>query len=529
MALALALPWPTAVRADLVSIKVDARQIDFSYGDRYVTLSGNARVFGQVIDDPSQFVKMRASFIEGDLETGRFELYGDVEIITPDGALSGESVRYNTRTSEYWLRRGGVMLPLENERGERVWGYAYAREIETDDDVVYITDGRFTTCDDPDPDYVLEVDRIRYDPETWDVTVWGGGLRLYDVKIPLLPRFDWNFHGRADQMSPLYWFVPTYSGRDGLRLYWERPLRALEMPLQGTVGVTLTQRRGIRAELHGERDLGDLSALLNVTYKEDICADVDRSVTIDRLPELGVAGAWDGGGWGRDRLQAAAWLGRYTQRADSHLPDDVDVTEDRLRVEARYTGNHEAWRDRTGAWWWLGGSQAFYADGRRYGWLGAGAGASAQVTDWFSVWAEISHHLVDGATPFEFDDIDIETELNGVAMLRVSPSWSVGLGGRYDLDTDGFRDYSIELRRRDHCLTWTAEYHDLGTGVRLGVEVNGLYGNFEPPEQRSVEDGVPRYWDRADGLDALRTMGGGGEPGPVRHETMEISGARSQP
>ncbi len=527
MALALALPWPTALRADLVSIKVDARQIDFSYDDRYVTLSGNARLFGQVVDDPSRFVKMHASFIEGDLETGRFELYGDVEIITPDGALSGESVRYNTSTSEYWLRRGGVMLPIENERGERVWGYAYAREIESADDVVYITDGRFTTCDSPDPDYVIEVDRIRYDPESWDVTVWGGALRLHGVNIPLLPRLDWNFHGRVEQMSPLYWFVPTYSSRDGLRLQWWRSLRQLEIPAQGRLGIKLTQRRGIRGELQTLQEWGNIAGRLNVTYQEDVRADVDRQTTIDRLPELGVTGVWDGGR--AQRVETALWVGEYTQRADPDDPDDVDVTEGRLRVEARYTGDPEARRDHSGAWWWGGGSQAFYADGRRYGWLGAGAGASAKVTDWFSVWAEISHHITDGTTPFEFDDIDIETELAAAARFELSSMWTVGVGGRYDLNIDELRDYTIELRRRDHCLTWTAQYRDVSNAVQLGLEVNGIFGNFEPPEQRSVEDGVPRYWDCVDGVDALRSMPEGDEADAARRTATQTSGARSQP
>ncbi len=531
--MAVAPAWQGVSYAELITAKVTADEVEFSYDRRYVTLTGNARIFGQVVNDPARYVRMSADFIEGDLQTGRFELLGDVEIITPDGALSGEAVQYNMRTAEYSLRRGGMMLPIENPAGERIWGFAYAREINAEDHVIYITDGRFTTCDRPDPDYVVEVDRIRYDPATMDIVIWGGALRLYDLRIPLLPKVTWNFTGQPDKISPLYWFIPTYSSRDGLRLSWTRGMRHLEMPWDGYVGVKLTERRGIRGELHAFENLNDeLSWQLNVTYKEDIAADLDRQVTIDRLPEVGLRGAWDEFGWDAARLEAAVTVGQYTQRADDGLPGDVDTTHNRLHLSARYVGNPAGRDGHTGAWWWVGGSQAWYDDGQQYGWLEAGVGGGTDVTSWLNVWAEVSHHAIDGTTPFRFDDIDIETELSGLTSIRLSPLWTVNVGGRYDLDVGDLRDYTVELRRRDHCLTWTAQYHDVTSSVGIGLEINGIFGNFEPTTTRRPEDGVPEYWDYIDGVAMIRSRfdedrEDDGEI--VSDETTIMSGARQTP
>jgi len=526
---AVAVAAAAAAVAEVVSAKVTADQIDFSYDRRYVTLSGHARIFGQVVDDPSRYVRMHAGYIEGDLETGRFELFGDVEIITAEGALAGESVHYNMRTAEYSLRRGGVMLPFENPAGERIWGYAYAREISAEDSVVYITDGRFTTCPSLDPEYMLEVDRIEYHPDTMDISVWGGALQLYETRIPLLPRIDWNFTGDPGRISPVYALIPTYSSRDGVRLAWTWGMRRLEMPFDGSVSLKLTQRRGIRGELHASREWGNFVPLVNVTYEEDIRSDLDRTATIDRLPEVGLAAAWDGAGWSGGRVETEVLVGRYTQREDPDIAGDADLTESRLRVGARYLGNPAASDDRAGAWWWVGGSQSWYGDGEDYGWLEAGVGGGAEVTDWLSLWAEAAHYAVEGATPFDFDDIDIETELTGGAAVDFSAMWGTRLWGRYDLDRGDLRDYTIELRRRTECLTWTAGYHDLGGGVRIGLEVNGLFGNFEPPPQRSVEEGVPRYWDRIEGIDLLSGLAPEDEAATERTEPQPTSGARETP
>lgn len=504
--LALALACPRPATAELVSARVTADNIEFSYDRRYVTLTGNARIFGQVVEDPSRYVKMAADLIEGDLEAGRFELFGNVDVITPDGAFSGEAVRYDLGTAQYFVRRGGIMLPIENPEGERVWGYAYAREITSEDQVLILTDGRFTTCPGPDPEYTLEVDRIRYDPESWDITFWGAKLRLYGARIPLMDKFEWNFHGRVAEMNPLYWLIPTWSSRDGLRLHWGWTTRQLSLPVEdGSVRLWLTQRRGIRGELEAFEPVTDnLDARLNVSVKEDTSADIDRVVTIDRLPEIGLLGSWDGGGWGGARLQTEVILGEYTQRADEDVPGSVEVTDTRALVSVRYTANYESRRRHQGSWWWVGGAQAFYGGGEDYGWVEAGVGGAADLADWWTLWGEVSHHEIAGTSPFDFDDIDVATELTGLSSFRIDPRWTVNLGGRYDLDRNELRDYTIELRRRTDCLTWKAEYRDISDGIQVGLEVNGLFGNYDPPPSPGPEAGVPDFWERVEAEEAAR-------------------------
>lgn len=489
---ALAVGAPDAA-AELLSVKLDADEISFSYDRKRVTLTGHARIFGQVVEDPFRFVKMRADLIEGDLTTGRFELLGDVLLVTPEASLSGHAAAYEAETSRYSLHRGGVMMPIKGPEQERVFGYAYARELHGDGDIVYVTNGVFTTCDRPDPDFALRAHRLRYNAQTGSVRVRDGSIRLYDLTIPLLvPEFTFTVGGEPEQPTLLP--LPGYSSADGVRVGWRFSFGERTARQRAHLSVKLTQRRGIRGSVQGlsELDHGTL-ARVRISRKEDVPGDLDRATTIDRLPELGLRHAWDSDADRRLEVQLSA--GRYSEVVP--VPDGPDTGVDyrRARLEARYTDGYEARDDREGRWWWVESAGALYDDGQSYGHVGAGLGASAQLTEAVSGSLELSHRVVGGATPFEFDDIDIETELDARARARLSSVWGAGALGRFDLDRGQIRDWELELRRRAHCLTWTAGYRKVGGRFSVGVEINGLTGGTEPPPQRSLDDGPPQYWE----------------------------------
>lgn len=468
----------------------DAEQVDFSFDRKLITLQGDAHLFSQVADDPSRYARIEADLIEGDISRGRFEMVGNVRIVTPEGSMKGDSAYYNARTSQYALRRGALMVPMGEREGEAVTcGFAYAREIATEGEIVYITNGRFTTCSRPHPHYSLEADRFRWNPETQQVVVHGGSIHLYGLEIPVLPEIPYSF-GRSDQDMPSLVPFPTYSSRDGLRLGWSFAIGDPMGDLTTTVKARWRQLRPLQLSSRTYYDLSDeLRARLRLGLREDVRQDIDRIVPLDRFPEVGIEGTWDL--WGGDyELEADLSAGHYLQRREDRL---APVAEDRLRLQARLTGNPRGVYEPGEMWWWIDASEALYGDGNHYDAFGAGVGGAAQLTDWFAANAEVRQWATGGKTPFVWDDVDVKTELEANLQVRVTDAWRVRLGGRYDLEDEQLRSWDTELRRREHCLTWKLSYSDISDHFMIGVEINGLFGNDEPPKDGCPADGPPDY------------------------------------
>ncbi len=478
--------------AERVVTKFDADQVDFSFDRRLVTLRGNARVFSQVVDDPSKFVRIEADLIEGDISRGRFEMLDGVHIVTPRGAMRGDSAYYDARTAQYSLRRGGIMVPIgEGEDDDDVTcGFAYAREIATEDEIVYITNGRFTTCSRVDPHYSLRADRFRWNPETEQVVVYGGSIRIYGLNIPVLPKLPYSF-GRSDDDMPSVWPFPTYSSRDGLRLGWSFAIGDPMGNPRTAVNVRWRQIRPLQMSSRTVYDLDDSTKLwLRLGLREDMRQDIDRIVPVDRFPELGAEGEWDIFG-GDYQLEAALSAGHYKQRREERLDP---VEEDRLKLQTRLTGNPEGIYEPGETWWWVDAAGALYSDGNHYAALGAGLGGAARLTDWFAGNVEVKQWATGGQTPFVWDDVDLKTEIETNVQIRATDRWRMRFGGRYDLSGGELRAWEAQLRRREHCLTWKIGYSDISDNFMVGAEINGLFGNDEPPEDPCPEDGPPDFW-----------------------------------
>lgn len=490
---------PAAI-AEEITVRLDADQVDFSYDRSLVTLSGDARVFSQIVDDPSRFAQLYAEMIEGDLARGRFELLGEVRIVTAQGTLRGDAAFYDAQAAEFSLRRAGLMAPVATAAEQTVHGYAYAREISGEDRIVYLVDGRFTTCDRVHPHYAVVAKRLIWDQSTQQLIVEGGGIELYGLRVPFLPRLKHSF-APADEEGLDLTPIPRYTGREGLRLSWEFMLGEPGSDINGRAGLGLRQRKGLQTWVWGTTaQEGPLTARFGASLRENNDGDIDQIISLDRLPEVGIAGEWalsDG-----VNLSTDLSLGHYRQRAEDAVPE---VEEQRGMLEAILRGRPASYYQPGASWWWVAGSHARYGDGAHYSRFGAGLGASTSLTPWLSGSAELRHHLTDGVSPFAWDDVDIRTELQARSEVRFGPAWRLRLGGRYDFDSDDLRWWNAELRRWEHCLTWKLGYSNQGDFVTLGVEINGLFGNDEPPPQGSLEDGPPDMW--ADAVDSEAAYG----------------------
>ncbi len=487
LAVALAVTVSWTAWGEVVTLTVDGEKVELSYDQRYVTLQGKVVIIAQSEEDPARKIRIEADFVEGDLESGRFEALGNVLVVTPEASLRGESVHYEAATSEFKLKRAAVMVGLREVGGEKVYGYAYGQEIGQTNEILYILRGRFTTCDRPNPHYAVECKRVTYHPASGKVTVKGGALRLYGVRIPLFPRVSFK-HGGRKREGPSLTPMVGYSGRDGVHLRWAFPLTSAESSTDAALHLRLTAKRGLRGHVESATPWGEFALQGMASHKEDVTNDLDELVTVSRLPELSLSREWEAARAGDSRLSGRLTLGRYREFGTAGEPN---IKDDRAMAELGLTRNEDRWAEGTGNWWWVKARQAWYDGGDNYTDVEMAVGAGRRLGRDLTGALTLRHHAIGGQTPFEFDDVDIQTELMGRTDLGLGNGWGLGLLGRFDLRDDVLRDYEAELRKRVHCLTWVARYRDVGNRLGLGVEINGLWGNAQPYAQRAIEQGPP--------------------------------------
>ncbi len=479
--------------ADVITVQFEAERQDYTWDRKQVTLWNDVRIRARVVEDPDHWVTMTGDYAEGDLTSGRFELLGNVLVVTPDGSMSGEAVVYNATTGAYQLRQGGLMVQIAEPQGSPVYGFLYAGEVRGSDEIIYLTRGTLTTCDRVHPHWAAHVDSLRYDVEKDVMTIRNGSLSLYGLEIPLVPELSFAVVGDRETTSGV-WPMPGYSSRDGIRLGWLWTFGRPDVSPRARIDLDVTQYRGLRWDAIGESRIGeDITAHLRVSRQEDADADFDRYTTFDRMPELGIVSSLDQGE--ETGLDVSLLLGRYHEFDNQRDLPEIRLTEERARLELQYIDGRSSRRNRDGRWWWVGASGSLYGTGDHYEYLTAGAGLSFRPTSWLSSSLEARHHAISGDSPFEFDDVDIRSELSASADVHISDVWGANLAATYDLENGLTRDWEMQLRRREHCLTWIAGYREVGNRFSIGLELNGILGNNEAPDQRDLEQGPPPYWE----------------------------------
>ena len=473
--------------AETFTITTRADDVEMSYDKRHITLRGNAELTGQSLAEPSRHAEIRAELIEGDLTTGRFEALGDVHLATPEGMLRGESLVFNSQTSEFRLTRAGAVVGLSDDPRRPLCGYAYGREVTGGAHVIYINNGVFTTCNLAHPHYALEADRLVYDTESHQMAVEGGAVRLYGLRIPLLPKLKHSFGGES-RGSPLL-PQPTWTGLDGPSLLWPIDYSGAAAGVQARGGLLLTSRRGLRGWVDVGAPVANFAGHVRVSHKEDVRSDVSSWSLIDRMPEVELERQWGVDLFGGAQLSARLSAGDYRQYARGDAPE---VRDRRALGAVRLGGGEAERRQGVGQWWWAEARTQRYDDADEYTVLEAGVGAGGELTDWLSGWVTYIHRDPRGQTPFEFDDVDIRRELAPHADVQLGENWALALDGRYDLDQERLRDWKVGLARDAHCLTWTLGYQRVSRSVGIGVEINGLTGRNSAPA--CPEDGPPDYW-----------------------------------
>jgi len=475
-----------AADASRLIITVDAGEGDLQYQwDRQLlNADQGVQIRLQVEGQPEQTVVIRAQEVAGSLKSGKLTAQKGVTVGTPQGVLTGSQLSFNAETDEFSLKEAQAGVDLSPEQSGSLLGYAFGEEIGRRGEVVYVLRGKITTSDRRTPEYSLTARRIEYYPAANRFTIKGATVRLYGVRIPLLPHFSFRIGPEGRKIPPLI-PIPRYSSRDKLVMPYRFNFSSPQADLQSNLTIKLTQSRGIRAHSQNVYTGDRWQAEGIVSQTEDYYAGLGDHLILDRRPQLQYTR------FSSQPDQDRGWAGSVTlANIVEDLKEDDDepsprptVREQSLQLGLRYDWSSSPADAEDREWYSLAGRQSFYGTGDDYLDLALTAGASRQISKSLKGSLSLTHHITGGETPFLYDRVDTYTELLPRLHLRMSPKWSMLANGRYDVGSSKLRDYEVELRRRVHALTWALRYRFIGNSLGIGLYITGLTGDTEPYEQ----------------------------------------------
>jgi len=476
-----------AAAAPRLIVTVDAGEgvLRYQWDRQLLEADQGVQIRLQVEGRPQQTVLIRAQQVAGSLKSGKLTAQEGVTVGTPQGVLTGSYLSFNAETDEFSLKEARAAVDLSPEQSGSLLAYAFGQEIGRRGEVVYVLRGKITTSDRRTPEYSLTARRIEYYPAANRFKIKGAAVKLYGVRIPLVPSFSFTVGGKEKEAPPLI-PVPSYSSRDKLFLPYRFNFSGPQADLQSSLTLKLTQRRGIRAHSQNIYTGANWQAEGMVSQTEDYYAELGDHLIVDRRPQLQYtkfSAAPD---------QERGWAGSVTlaNLIEDLKEDDDDpsprptVREQSLQLGLRYDWSSSPADAGDREWYSLAGRQSFYSTGDDYRDLALTAGASRRISKNLKGSLSLTHHITGGRTPFLYDRVEVRTELRSDIHLRMSPKWSVRADGRYDVGSGKLYDYEVELRRRAHALTWALRYRFIGNSLGIGLYITGLTGGTEPYEQK---------------------------------------------
>lgn len=384
---------------------------------------------------------------------------GAVDLLGPNGErLRADRANYD------WSARGGEFenLRLTLPLGARPSLAALASPAELPEalhvfaghasqvgDLFRLDHGWITTSTDSPPQYRLLADRL-------DVTMGPGGslgdfgrvaahngrLQLYGATVLGIPYLD---------IGPEGILLPQLGSNrtDGLYAQHEFAFR-----LMRDMRLTLTPRFGTETVVSGRLRLAyggpwGTAALVLSLSERHLLEVLKTDVQASRVPELSyTAPPWEVPGLGGELTARLSW---------ARLSEENRASAARFHAEAGYDRSlHRGDTSTLGVR--LGGRWSDYAPGDWYGVLWGSLQVEKQFPYWFYNRVELTSHLIAGATPFRFDQIEIPTALIHEARLRLHRNWIFSNQVKLDLNKRVFRRWEFGLSFRDR---------DLEYGVRM--------------------------------------------------------------
>lgn len=469
-----------------VRVEIEGDSIHYSVDRRRATLAGNVRVrmWAPGYMDESVLVRAESVEVDGSVITAA----AGARLTLGPALLQGDDLWFDAATQEFRLVRPTGSLVLErpdaDPRVPPATVYFRGSEVSRVGPTARVSRARLTTCDRDRPHYHLSCGEVTYDPATGDLTVRRAALRLYGMTIPLAPWAKTRVGG-PDRETRLSLPTPGYSSTEGA--YLQHGLRLTDAGDAWDVATALriSRRQGVTGVAWAARESGPWDLDLRVGRREAVADNVTDRLALSRAPEVTFRYHFSERNDPHAALDFTVSLGDFREDVLNRRAADGGarprVHERRALAALSYVANAAEHRSRTGGWYGATGRLSAYSSDDTFRDLELFAGFGGSITGALSGHATVRHHVLGGATPFFFDDVDIKSELQAGLAWGITDRWGLDGWGRYDLDRGDMRDYEVGVGYRAHCLTWGLYYRDLGNRIGVRVDLNGLTGTAAPP------------------------------------------------
>ncbi|MBL4624209.1 MAG: LPS-assembly protein LptD, partial [Flavobacteriales bacterium] len=204
---------PPLKSANALDSKVEYSAVDsmrFDIAEQKVYLFGGAEVKYEGIALKADYIELSLDSKEV-LATGVLDstgkLAGKPEFVDGGQTFTSESMRYNFET-----KKGKITKAITQE-GD---GYIHGAQIKMmNDDVIFIKNGKYTTCSNENPHFHIEASKLKFIKN--DKIVTGPAyLKIQNIPTPLAVPFGF-FPNKETQTSGL--IIPTYGESPGLGFF----------------------------------------------------------------------------------------------------------------------------------------------------------------------------------------------------------------------------------------------------------------------------------------------------------------------
>jgi len=436
---------------------------------------------------------LHASEATYDPATDEIEAVGDVRLFQPGRRLTSERLRYGARTGEIL---GTDIRAALASKAPRVEYHFQGESLSGSPEEYHLHGGLFTTCEQHPPHFGLRAREITYIPGD---RVRARRVSLLFLGTPIITLPSYTLDLTDDRDKPGLFPQLVLGATDGIGVRGD-----LRLPMPDRGGLHAYAILSARHTLRGGLGIyaGESIPLgIRAGFKEAAPTRFASGLTVSVLPaitfhlpelsspspalQLGMARyqpTFDtlandvtGGGWSGDkryRLLFAGSAGRYTEHP-------TDVSDNRLNLTGAFEVRPFQAFEKIELGAALRGRLAYYGGGSHYGVVSPEINAQWSPSKRHLLRAEFRHQIARGSTPFLFDRIDAERNLNLTWRTR-SAMDAIELAADIDLDNRSLYNWSVGYSRRVDCLQPGLTLHRRGEdwGIGVTLEIPGLTGGF---------------------------------------------------
>lgn len=451
------------------------------FGDRQAALAkGSAEVEVRRRDAPQWWVRVTAPEVTADIAAAVVDASQGVRVETDYGVFAGLACHFDFSRHEFWVRQGSVTVDLGPAGlGSAGQAFFYGEQVRGRSEVYYVIRGRITTCDRPDPHWAIEARELTYSTRTGRLKVRGGRIRLYGHSIPLLSPLSFSVGPSREKERHLPGTL-GYSSRDGLYVAGSLRFSGEDR----TTVLSTSYRLGLRRGWTGHVGADHLSKAnewrIGYIRAEPRYFKLRDYFSLDRAPEASFTHHFvrlDSAEASRRSLDLTASAGYYREKPDRRDLPGMSAGKFSLSLNAGYNpGGRERLE---GAWAGWSARWNQYDTGDHFGLLESYVGFGSRLSDQIAAGLSLRHHITTGRPALLMDVPDLRTEIAPELRWDFHRDWRLLLEGRYDLSDDRLADYTVELQRQVHCLTWFVRYRDASESWMVGVALAGMTPRFK--------------------------------------------------